>query len=135
MRLFAPVALILLLPGIIAAQNNDYKPDPNWKAPAADAARKNPLADNRSAVKKSHELFEAQCSMCHGVEGRGLANAANFHNPDVQQESDGTLFWKITNGNKNKGMPSFKYLSEEQRWQLVTYIRTLRDKRGGKSEE
>jgi hypothetical protein len=43
----------------------------------------------------------------------------------VQQQSDGTLFWKITNGNARHGMPSFSKLPELERWQLVLYIRTL----------
>jgi hypothetical protein len=36
------------------------------------------------------------------------------------------LFWKITNGNTDRGMPSFSKLPELQRWQLVLYLRTLR---------
>ena len=46
--------------------------------------------------------------------------------PAVQQQSDGTLFWKITNGNPDRGMPSFSRLPELQRWQLVLYLRTLK---------
>jgi len=58
-------------------------------------------------------LFEAQYSMCYGMDGRGGANAANFHQPAVQRQSDGTMFWKIGAGNLNKGMPSFKQLSDK----------------------
>jgi hypothetical protein len=46
--------------------------------------------------------------------------------PVVQSQSDGALFWKITNGNPDRGMPSFSRLPELQRWQLVLYIRSLR---------
>jgi hypothetical protein len=45
--------------------------------------------------------------------------------PLVQQQSDGVLFWKITNGNTRRGMPSFSKLPELQRWQIVLYIRRL----------
>jgi mono/diheme cytochrome c family protein len=118
--------------GLVAAQNSSYRPDPKWKVPAAKAAKKNPFAKDASAAKKGRDLFDAQCSMCHGVDGRGIANAANFHTAAVQRESDGTLFWRITKGNQNKGMPPFKHLSEQERWQLVSFIRTLKDKGGAK---
>ncbi|HYG99272.1 MAG TPA: c-type cytochrome [Terriglobales bacterium] len=126
------IVALLFVSGSLFAQNSTYRPDPNWKAPVAEAAKKNPLANNASAAKKGRGLFEAQCSMCHGMDGSGMANAANFRNAAVQRESDGTLFWKISRGNQNKGMPSFKNLSETERWQLVSYIRTLRAKRSSK---
>jgi hypothetical protein len=53
-------------------------------------------------------------------------HSADLQLPVVQDQSDGTLFWKITNGNLNRGMPSFSRLPELQRWQIVLYIRTLR---------
>jgi hypothetical protein len=31
------------------------------------------------------------------------------------EQSDGALFWKITNGNPDRGMPSFSKLPELQR--------------------
>jgi len=57
----------------------------------------------------------------------GKKHSADFHLPVVQQQSDGTLFWKITNGNAGRGMPSFSKLPELQRWQLVLYIRNLKE--------
>jgi hypothetical protein len=55
----------------------------------------------------------------------GKKHSADFHLPAVQQQSDGTLFWKITNGNSSRGMPAFSKLPELQRWQLVLYVRAL----------
>jgi hypothetical protein len=43
----------------------------------------------------------------------------------VQAQSDGALFWRISAGNAYDGMPSFSYLPELQRWQLVLHLRTL----------
>jgi mono/diheme cytochrome c family protein len=119
------VAVSLVFAGVLVAQNNDYAPDPSWKAPAREASNQNPFARDASAANKGRELYNDQCSMCHGPDGRGLANAANFHEPAVQRQSDGTLFWKITTGNTKKGMPSFKQTPENDRWQLVSYIRTF----------
>jgi hypothetical protein len=42
----------------------------------------------------------------------------------VQEQNDGALFWKITSGNTRTGMPTFSFLSELQRWQVVTYLRS-----------
>ncbi len=57
-------------------------------------------------------------------------HAADLQLPVVQEQSDGALFWKITNGNPDRGIPSFSKLPEPQRWQLVLYLRTLRKAEG-----
>jgi len=53
-------------------------------------------------------------------------HSADLCLPVVQQQSDGMLFWKITNGNTSRGMPSFSKVPELQRWQIVLYVRTLK---------
>ncbi|HEX7895050.1 MAG TPA: cytochrome c, partial [Terriglobales bacterium] len=65
---------------------------------------------------------------CHGADGTGMQTkrSADLQLTIVQQQTDGTLFWKITNGNARKGMPSFSKLPEQQRWQLVLFLRTLK---------
>ena len=110
------------------AQNADYKQDPSWRAPDDAVVRKNPLAENKSAVGGGAKLFQRHCVECHRADGTGLLakKAANFTLDVVQAQSDGTLFWKITNGNADRGMPSFSQLPEGQRWQLVLYLRTLK---------
>ncbi len=109
-----------------ATAQKEYVPDPTWRPPAKAAERKNPLRPSEPVVAGGHKLFERNCIECHGTRGSGIAhNAANLTSPAVRQESDGTLFWKITNGHLEKGMPSFSGLPELQRWQLVLYIRSL----------
>jgi mono/diheme cytochrome c family protein len=124
------IALAISLPIfalMILAQNTSYSPDPAWKAPAQAARRRNPVAGQPGAVAQGKKIFETTCVMCHGPNGGGVANAADLRLPAVQKETDGTLFWKVTNGHPAKGMPSFKGgLSDEQRWQVVTYIHTLK---------
>jgi mono/diheme cytochrome c family protein len=74
------------------------------------------------------------CSPCHGYTGKGdgcvsaLLNPrpADHTSPAVQNESDGALFWKITNGRGK--MQSYKaILTDRQRWGLVNFIRTLKN--------
>lgn len=129
------LAGFLVFAGLVSAQNDNYTPDPSWKAPAQAAAKHNPLVGNAAAAKRGHALYEAQCSMCHGMDGEGLANAANFHEPAVQRQSDGTIFWKITNGHQDKGMPPFKQLTDKQRWELVSFLRTFKNKKAAAQTE
>ena len=114
---------------LIWAENLSYVPDPNWKAPAAAAARTNPLAARPSAAAGGRKLFGRECVECHGPEGGGSdkKHSADLRLPLVQAQTDGTLFWKITNGNPDRGMPPFSKLPELQRSQLVLYIRTLKN--------
>jgi mono/diheme cytochrome c family protein len=121
---FALAAFLLAAHG----QNTSYQQDPSWRAPEEAASRRNPLAGKPEAAAGGEKLFKRNCVECHGANGSGLEkkHAADLQLPIVQQQSDGTLFWKITNGNPDRGMPSFSRLPELQRWQLVLYLRTLR---------
>lgn len=112
------------LAAVLVAQNVNYVPDPNWQAPAA-AEKPNPLAGDAKAAAGGRKLFERHCVQCHGNDGSGLHRAADLQLPVVQSQPDGALFWKITNGNLRRGMPSFSGLPEMQRWQLVLHIRSL----------
>jgi mono/diheme cytochrome c family protein len=126
--------LIVLLGGLVLvgtdymlAQNFAYQPDQNWRAPAAAAARQNPLFDKPDAAAGGRKLFLRNCAECHGRDGTGIEkkHSADLQLPLVQEQSDGALFWKITNGNTGRGMPSWSKLPELQRWQIVLYVRTL----------
>lgn len=124
----AAIATGMLLPVRLAAQNAEYQQDPTWHAPAEAVARLNPLASNPRAATGGRKLFIRNCAECHGSNGAGMEkkHSADLQMPIVQEQSDGTLFWKITNGNSRRGMPSFSRLPELQRWQVVLHIRTLK---------
>jgi len=104
-----------------------------WVAPKSADAIENPLKDNKDAIKKGKKLYTSMCVICHGFKGKGdgVAGAAlnpkpaNFTSKTIQAQTDGALFWKLTNG--NTPMAAYKdLLSEEQRWQLVNYLRTFK---------
>jgi len=118
------VAILVLCAGLLA-QNIQYRPDPSWRPPDSAAARVNPLAGSPELAAGGRKLFQRHCAQCHGAQGQGLKNAADLQLPVVQQQTDGALFWKITNGNPRRAMPSFSGLPELQRWQIVLYLRTL----------
>ena len=103
-----------------------------WVAPAAEKAKKNPLANDKKAAEQGEKVAKINCASCHGVSGKGDGAAAVALNPKpadwtasrVQGEADGELFWKISNG--RGAMPPWKHLSENDRWSLIRYIRTLK---------
>ena len=100
-----------------------------WAAPAAEKAKKNPVKGAGSAKKSA----ETNCASCHGATGKGDGAAAaalpppkpaDWTSAKVQSQSDGELFWKISNG--RGAMPPWKHLPEKERWELVNYIRSLK---------
>jgi mono/diheme cytochrome c family protein len=74
------------------------------------------------------------CAECHNEDGSGLQEAADLQLPEVQKQSDGSIFWKITNGNVKAGMPPFARLSDTERWQIVSFVRTLKTEPGAQQK-
>lgn len=109
-----------------------------WKAPADAKNVKNPRADKKADKKEMAEakkIAETNCGSCHGPEGKGNGPAAaalpppkpaDWTSAKVAGETDGEIFWKISNG--RGAMPPWKHLPEKDRWDLVNYIRTLQKK-------
>src|SRR4051812_43135137 len=98
--------------------------DPGWLAPAGESERANPLAGLPALSAGGGKLFKQRCSECHGLDARGTTRAPDLHAADVQAQTDGSLFWKISSGNTRSGMPSFSFLPAQQRWQLVLFLRS-----------
>jgi mono/diheme cytochrome c family protein len=121
--------LVTFLSSVALGQNPSYEPDYNWHAPAKAAIRPNPLAGTPELSAGGKKVFQRECAECHQPDGSGIRekHSADLRGPIVQSLSDGALFWKMTNGNPRRGMPSFSRLPEKQRWQLVLFLRTLRE--------
>lgn len=103
-----------------------------WVAPPSAEKLINPFTGNTEAVNEGKKIYESMCVVCHGDKGKGNGAAsvslnphpANFLSIEVRNESDGAIFWKLSEG--NPPMASYKtLLTETQRWQLVNYIRKL----------
>ena len=122
------VASAPLLLAFAGGQNTSYQPDPSWRAPVAAVSKPNPLAAKPQVAAGGKKLFLRNCAECHDKDGGGVIkkHAADLQLPVVQGQSDGALCWKITNGNPDRGMPSFSRLPELERWQLVLFLRTLK---------
>ena len=100
---------------------------------------KNPTTDFDSSIKRGEEMFIKNCSKCHGLNGNGYGVVAHGFTTFPRQlwvwnntgpETDGYLFWFITNGRSD--MPPWGLiLSENERWDLINYIKTIKNPEGG----
>src|SRR5262245_53036564 len=89
---------------------------------------KNPLAGNADAVASGRRLYDQTCQACHGPEGQGDRGAALNRGGFTHGNEDGDLFHVIRAGVPGTQMPPFPRISDEQTWQLVSYIRSLTPK-------
>jgi mono/diheme cytochrome c family protein len=116
----------------------------DWRVPAQVKKLQNPVPANNEAIGAGMMIYMDHCQSCHGENGNGKGKKAeelsvapaNFTDAHAMSAAtDGELFWKITHG--RRPMPSFKdKLTDEERWQLVVYIRTFapRPKSGAPSQ-
>lgn len=107
-----------------------------WDLPADADKTKNPVQATEESIAKGKELFttrKGNCIFCHGETGSG--NKENLprlrrvpadlsDHKRMPKLSDGEIFWKITRGIPGI-MPSREMLTEEERWCLVNFVRTL----------
>jgi len=128
--------LILAAAGPAASELSSQSPGDEWKAPARQAKRSNPIASDDASIAAGKILYEQQCQSCHGKGGKGDGPAAkdlpkkcgDLSDPKLWSQTDGALFWKITEG--RTPMPGYEKLltDENDRWKVINYIRTLAPK-------
>lgn len=110
----------------VNAQNID------WTAPSSSNNLVNPFKNSEKAVNNGKIIYDQMCVLCHGLEGKGNGEAgltlerkpANFLALNIMNQTDGNIYWKITQG--KAPMASYdELLTDDQRWELVNYIRVL----------
>ncbi len=103
-----------------------------WKAPASADTLVSPYLIEPLTLPQGQEVYTIYCSSCHGHSGKGdgitstnlKVKPLDFQDGKVGSQTNGAIFWKIREGRGE--MPSFKtVLSEEQKWQMVEYIRDI----------
>jgi len=101
--------------------------DGTWqtRVPDKDRVRENPYDSNPGAVAAGAKLFRQNCSSCHGSEATGNEKHPNLHTERVRTATPGELEWLLKNGSMKNGMPSWSRLPEQQRWQIVSYLKSL----------
>jgi glucose/arabinose dehydrogenase len=94
-------------------------------APASARAMKNPYEGQDDAAVAGKRLYARNCLSCHGKLGKGTGNVPSLVDGKLDSVKAGEVFWFITKGDKDNGMPSWAALPEKQRWQIVTYVRAM----------
>ncbi len=123
-------AVLLALSPAAAAQEP-------WDVSDEIRAVQNPVPADEAAIEAGRGFYAARCASCHGDTGKGDGRATRFIKPapaDIStaeardRMTDGEMFYKITEG--RKPMPGMKRtLSDEERWQVVHFLRTLQPPR------
>lgn len=104
----------------------------DWVAPSRAAKKTNPVASSPDSLAKGKAFYVRECVACHGNAGRGDGPKAgelqpkprDVSDPAIQGQSDGSLFWKLTEG--KAPMPTYAKSSEDERWSVINYVRTLK---------
>jgi glucose/arabinose dehydrogenase len=96
-------------------------------APADSAQLTNPFAGQDAAVAAGANLYTTDCASCHGASGQGTGNIPPLTEGPTQIVPDGEVFWFITTGSVKNGMPPWSGLPEEQRWQIVSFVKSLKN--------
>ncbi len=135
--IFVIFTVLVLSTVLLAACGGASTPTALPEPPAEYAGKTNPLANSADAAAAGATLFAERCSSCHGPEGAGDGPAAASLDPKptnlkvaVPDLKDDYIFWRIMEGGAmdpfNSSMPAHKgILTNDQVWQLVTYLRTL----------
>lgn len=104
-----------------------YPGDGKWlqRVPQKERGRSNPFATSREASEAGAKLFAEHCAECHGKSAQGEHGHPALVSARVRHATDGELQWLLRNGSLWNGMPSWSSLPEQQRWQIITYLRDL----------
>jgi mono/diheme cytochrome c family protein len=137
MRASVAVFLMLLLAGFAGSGSSQEKKEPQkepaeFKIPAEEAKRENPIKPTESSIAQGRRLFSSQCAMCHGKDGDGKGELADimklklrdYSDPAALKDmTDGELFYILSHG---KGqMPDQEgRMKDDQKWHLINYIRS-----------
>jgi len=131
---------LLLVPALVPALQAQAAGRERWVAPERRARRPNPTPADAASVQRGRTVYRQECQKCHGATGNNdgsdagdadMAQARRLSDPTLWDESDGALFWKISQG--RDPMPStLDVLTDAQRWDVVNYIRTFAPRPAGR---
>jgi mono/diheme cytochrome c family protein len=109
----------------VAGDQQKWKYVELTEVPERARARPNPMETDPEAIAAGGKLFGQHCAECHGKKAEGRKKAPSLLRAEVQQAAPGALFWILTNGVVWHGMPVWSKLPEPQRWQIVTFLKSL----------
>jgi glucose/arabinose dehydrogenase len=119
-RIASAVLFSLLSLGALQAADKPFH-----DAPASAKAEKNPYEGQAAAVGAGKQVYARNCLACHGRAGQGTGNVPSLVDGKLEGISAGEIFWFITKGDKDNGMPAWASLPEQARWRVVTYVEAM----------
>ena len=94
--------------------------------PAKEHAQTNPLAGQPEAIEAGALVYRDHCQQCHKANAQGDGHKRpSLHSERLRTATDGDIEWFLRQGDLGHGMPSWSSLPQAQRWQLVTYLRSI----------
>ena len=86
------------------------------------------MPGSRKRLWPEKQSSDASVQGVTGMRARAPATFRRWPAEPRKAQSDGEIFWYITQGDANNGMPSWASLPQQQRWQVITYLRSLSGK-------
>jgi putative copper resistance protein D len=89
-----------------------------------------PVTYNAGSIAEGMSIHQAHCASCHATPAAGGealgGSAADRRARLAERRTAGELFWLITNGAPERGMPEFgSRLAEAERWHVINFIRAF----------
>jgi mono/diheme cytochrome c family protein len=133
------LVVLVLSAVVLTACGGGQATQPETKPVPADYAGKtNPFGSDAAAVTDGKDVYDLNCVTCHGETGAGDGPAGASLDPKpanlakvLSNVQDDFVFWVVNEGGAAAGlspsMASYKdVLTEDEIWQVIAYIRTLK---------
>ena len=110
---------VAVIPSLFAKNKNFHD------APALAKRLRNPYTADKQVLTAGHELFHHYCARCHGENAEGSGNIPSLVDGALETVTPGEVFWFVTKGSPQNGMPSWAKVPRKERWEIVTYVKSL----------
>lgn len=121
-RFFGLLCLMIGVSLLLCAASRSH-----WdRIPAKDHDRTNPLATRPETISAGALAYREHCAQCHRSDAMGDGRKKpSLRSESIKSATDGDLEWFLRQGDLRHGMPSWSSLPQAQRWQLVSYLRSI----------
>jgi mono/diheme cytochrome c family protein len=132
LMIFALAAVLLTACTFTLAQ--DVTPPPDYVPPTPMPTMGPLYPANAPDVKNGAAIYAEKCAACHGESGMGdgaqgkqlpVPVAALGLSATAQKALPSTWYTTVTQGNMDRFMPPFASLSDQERWDVISYALTL----------
>jgi glucose/arabinose dehydrogenase len=119
-RISVAVLVCFLSAVVVRAEDKPFH-----DAPTSAKAMKNPYAGQQAAIDAGKTLYARNCLSCHGKALQGTGNVPSLVDGKLKGVTSGEVFWFITKGSTDNGMPAWGFLPEQKRWQIISYVEAM----------